>query len=166
MIDAPIDWGEVFALDVPILEIVVRGSVMYLVVFLFLRATFRRSAGELAMLDFVFILLVAVGAEHAMLGEMTSIAGGVVLVATLVAWNYALNYLSYHVPIFERLTSPPPLPVVRDGKLLRRNMRREFLTEEELMGHLREEGIEDVAQVKSAHIEGDGKISVVPRDDK
>jgi uncharacterized membrane protein YcaP (DUF421 family) len=47
------------------------------------------------------------------------------------------------------------------GRLLRRNMRREYLTEEELMGHLREQGIDQVEMVKSATIEGDGRIFVV-----
>ena len=41
-------------------------------------------------------------------------------------------------------------------------MRREFLTEEELMSHLRKEGIETLEEVKSAAIEGDGRISVIP----
>jgi uncharacterized membrane protein YcaP (DUF421 family) len=53
--------------------------------------------------------------------------------------------------------------VIRDGELLRRNMRREFLTEEELMSRLRQEGISDVKEVKSAHIEGNGNISVVSK---
>jgi uncharacterized membrane protein YcaP (DUF421 family) len=53
--------------------------------------------------------------------------------------------------------------VIRDGELLRRKMRRELLTEEEFMSCLREEGIGDVKEVQSAHIEGDGKISVVPK---
>ena len=50
---------------------------------------------------------------------------------------------------------------IKNGELLRRNMRREFLTEEELNDHLRLKGIDDVKEVKAAYIEGDGKISVV-----
>ncbi len=48
-----IDWEAMFALDLPVLEIVVRGSIMYLVVFGFLRGVMRRSAGEATTLDFV-----------------------------------------------------------------------------------------------------------------
>ena len=54
-------------------------------VFLLLRASLRRTAGELTMLDFVFVLLVAVGAENAMLGAQSSVAAAFVLVATLIA---------------------------------------------------------------------------------
>ncbi|WP_207539534.1 YetF domain-containing protein [Sabulicella rubraurantiaca] len=60
--------------------------------------------------------------------------------------------------------SAQPLPIVRNGKLLRRNMRQEFLTEEELMAHLRMEGIDGIEEVKSAHVESDGKVTVVRRE--
>lgn len=157
-----VDWGVVFRTDVPLLETVVRGSIVYLAVFTLLRLSLRRTAGELTMLDFVFVLLAASAGADAMTGGSTSIANSVVLVATIVAWNYGLNSLGYYVPLVERLISPPPLQVVREGKLLRSNMRKEYLTLEELHTHLREEGVEDVAQVKAAYIEGDGAISVIP----
>lgn len=160
----PDQWRVIFALDAPLLEIIVRGTVMYLLVFLLLRASLRRTAGELTMLDFVFVLLVAVGAENAMLGAQSSVAAAFVLVATLIACNYLLNLLGYLFPVFEKLLLPPPLPVIKDGKMLQRNMRREFLTEQELMGKLREQGVDDVAGVKAAYIEGDGTISVIPRE--
>jgi uncharacterized membrane protein YcaP (DUF421 family) len=66
--------------------------------------------------------------------------------------------------VIERLTSAPPLPVVRDGKLLRRNMRREFLTEEELMNHLRHQGFSEVKDVKEAYVESEGKITVIGKE--
>jgi uncharacterized membrane protein YcaP (DUF421 family) len=155
------DWQAVFATDVPIFELVVRGTVLYFAVFIILRSTLRRSAGELSMLDFIFVLLVANGAADSMTGGSISIVGGLVTVITVVAWNYILNSLSYYVPLVERLVSPPPLPVVRNGRLIRSNMRKEFLSEQELMGQLREEGVEDISRVKAAHIEGDGNISVI-----
>lgn len=158
------DWEAVFATDLPIFELFVRATVLYFAVFIILRSSLRRSAGELSMLDFIFVLLVANGASDAMTGSTTSIVGGLVTVITIVGWNYILNSLSYYVPSIERLVSPPPLQVVKDGKLIRRNMRKEFLSEQELMGQLREEGVDDVSKVKAAHIEGDGNISVITFD--
>jgi uncharacterized membrane protein YcaP (DUF421 family) len=158
------DWRAVFEPDVPLFELFVRGTVLYFSVFIILRSTLRRSAGELSMLDFIFVLLVANGAADAMTGGATSIVGGLVTVITVVAWNYILNSLSYYIPLFERLVSPPPLQVVRDGKMVRKNMRREFLSEQELMAQLREEGVDDLAKVKAAHLEGDGNISVITYD--
>jgi uncharacterized membrane protein YcaP (DUF421 family) len=156
------DWLRVLAPDKPLLELVARASIIYFAFLIVTRVMPRRTGGELAMMDLIFVLLVAEAAART-LGDYESIADGLVVIATLIGWNYLINALSYHVPLVERLVAAPPLQVIRDGVLLRRNMRREFLSEEELMAHLREEGLSDVAQVASAHIEGDGKISVVPK---
>jgi uncharacterized membrane protein YcaP (DUF421 family) len=48
--------------------------------------------------------------------------------------------------------------------VLRRNMRQEYITEEELWSQLREQGVEDLAKVKLAQMEGDGMISVIKRE--
>lgn len=157
----PDDWVGVFAFQEPVLELVARGSALYFGILVLMRLMPRRMGGEMATMDLVFVVLIANAAAQSM-GNYASIADGLLVIATLMGWNYAMNALSYHVRIIERLTSSPPLLVVRDGRLLRRNMRREFLTEEELMGHLREQGIEDVKDVKAAYVEGEGHLSVVP----
>ncbi len=159
-----VDWRVLFEPDVPILESIVRGTILYFFVFILMRATLRRTAGELSMIDFIFVLLVANGAADSMTGGAVSITSGIVIILTIVAWNYALNSLSWYIPPPQRWTTPPPLQIIDKGKLNRRNMRREFLTVDELMGQLREEGVEDISKVKAAHIEGDGNISVITYD--
>ncbi|MGZ8163357.1 MAG: YetF domain-containing protein, partial [Methylobacter sp.] len=63
-----------------------------------------------------------------------------------------------------RLAQSSALCLFRDGKLLHRNMRQEMLTEEELMSKIREQGLEDLSQVKEIYMEGDGTISVIKRE--
>lgn len=84
-----------------------------------------------------------------------------VTVVTVVLGNFLLNSLGYYVPFVERLVSPPPLLLMRDGHLLRANKRREFLTRDELMAQLREEGVDDIAMVNTAYLGGLGNISLV-----
>ena len=156
----PDDWASVFWPETALLELVARGSALYFGILVLMRLMPRRTGGELATMDLIFIVLIAEAAAHSM-GDYTSVVDGIVVIATLMAWNYLVNALSYRVPFIERLVSSPPLQVIRDGRLLRRNMRREFLTEEELMSHLREQGIDDVEDVKAAYVEGEGKITAV-----
>jgi len=158
-----IDWRAVFVPDTPALEIIVRGSVMYLALFALLRFVLRREAGSIGVADLLVIVLIADAAQNGMATGYTSIADGILLVATIVFWAYALNWLGYHFPAVQRLIHPPPLPLVRDGRLLRRNMRRELITEDELLSQLRLQGCEDLADVEFAAMEGDGRISVVTR---
>ncbi|MBF8965237.1 DUF421 domain-containing protein [Pontibacter sp. FD36] len=72
-----------------------------------------------------------------------------------------INFLSYYPPLVEKRISYPPLLVAKDGQLLRRNMRREFLTEEELMEYFRRAGIEDAKDGRAAHVEANGHISLI-----
>ena len=76
-------------------------------------------------------------------------------------WSYFLDWLGYRFPRVRRLLRPPPLPLIKDGRMQRRNMRQEMITEEELMEHLREQGVEHVEDVKKSYMEGDGNISVI-----
>lgn len=156
----PADWLSVVAPNTPPLELLMRGTALYFGLLVLVRLMPRRTGGELAMMDLIFVLLIAEAAAHA-LGDYTSVADGAIMIVVLTAWNWLVNALSYRVPAVERLISARAIQVVREGKLLRQNMRREYLTEDELMSHLRMEGIDRLEDVKSACIESDGKISVV-----
>src|SRR5690606_41696809 len=78
--------------------------------------------------------------------------------SSIFLFNCHRDYLDLHSFPTRRSSD-----LVKKGKMLKRNMRREYLTEEELTDHLRLEGIDDVAEVKAAYVEGDGKISVIAR---
>lgn len=158
------DWKSLFSFDVPVLEIILRGSVMYLSLFILLRVVLKRQAGSLGMTDLLLITLIADASQNAMAGQYMSLPAGIVLVSTIIFWSYMFDWLSYKFPWFNRLTEPPPLALVKDGKMLRKNMRRELITEDELMSQLREQGLDEVGKVKEAYMESDGHISVVQQE--
>lgn len=143
-------------------ELIIRGTILYLGILVLMRILPRRTGGELEMMDLIFVVLIAEAATHS-LAVYTSITEGFVMMLTIIGCNYLVNILSYHVPFIEKLVSAPPLLIIRNGKLLRRNMRREYITEEELMDHLRKKGIDRVEDIKSAYIEGDGQISILSK---
>jgi uncharacterized membrane protein YcaP (DUF421 family) len=60
-----------------------------------------------------------------------------ILVSTIIFWSYTLDWLAHKFPWFGRLIEPPPLPLLKNGKLLRRNMRRELISEDKLTSQLR-----------------------------
>ena len=155
------DWKLIFLPDTPLFEIVIRGSMMYIALFAMLRIILKRQTGTLGMTDLLLITLLADASQNAMAGEYKSIPDGIVLVATIIFWNYAFDWLSYKFDWFSRLIEPPPLPLIQNGRMLHRNMRRELIKEDELMTQLREQGFDNVSQVKEAYIESNGRISVI-----
>ena len=157
----PDDWWFLVLPDKPLAEIVARGTVMYLGLFFLLRAVLKREAGTVGVSDLLVVVLIADAAQNAMAAEYQSIPDGLVLCGTIIFWAFALDWLAYHVPAVRPWLSSPPLLLVKDGKMQPRNMRRELITEEELRSQLREQGIEDLAEVREAYIEGDGRFSVI-----
>jgi uncharacterized membrane protein YcaP (DUF421 family) len=155
------DWKSIFSFDIPVVEIILRGSIMYISLFILLRVVLKRQAGGLGITDLLLITLIADASQNAMAGEYRSIPAGLVLVSTIIFWSYALDWLSYRYEWFSRLVEPRPLPLIRDGKMLRKNMRHELITEDELLSQLRQQGLDDLGKVKQAFMEADGHISVV-----
>ncbi len=155
-----IDWKAVFVPEVSLSEIVLRGTMVYLLLFFVLRVL-RRQAGALGISDLLVVVLIADAAQNAMSSEYKSVTEGAALVGTIVAWDYSLDWLGYRFPALGRLLRPSPLALVEDGRALRQNMRKEMVSMEELMSQLREQGVGDISEVKRCYLEGDGHVSVI-----
>ena len=155
-----VNWNAVFVPTESILEIILRGTLVYLLLFVMLRLM-RREAGGLGIADILVIVLVADASQNAMGSEYRSVTEGAILVGTIVFWDYTLDFLGYRFPVLRRFVRPAPLPLVRDGKLMPKNMRQEMITEEELRAQLREQGVEHLSEVKKCFLEGDGRFSVI-----
>ena len=159
-----VDWGQLFSLDTPLLEIIARGSVVYLTLFFLLRLVLRREAAGLGITDLLVIVLIADAVQNAMAGDYHSITDGLLLGSTIIFWSFALDWLAYHWAPFGRFIHPPPLRLVKDGQLLRANLRKELLTEDDVMAEVRQQGIDDLRAVEAVFLEFDGRMSIVQRD--
>ena len=155
------DWAWLVDFKVPAWELILRGSAMYWLLFLFFRLVLRRDVGAVGVADVLLVVLIADASQNAMTGGYTSVAEGAVLVTTLIAWNLAIDWMAFRFPWADRLVEPPPLLVIRRGRVLHKNLRSEMINLEELRGHLRQHGIEKFEQVKSAWFESDGQFSFV-----
>ena len=156
-----VDWPSVFLPDQSILEIVARGSAMYVALFFLLRFIVKREAGTLAITDVLVIVLIADAAQNGMSGSYNSVADGVILVLTILGWSYLFDVLAFHFPIWRKILRPARVQLIDHGVMLERNLAREMITEEELMAELRAHGCGRVDKVRAAYIESDGMISVI-----
>lgn len=143
------------------LELFVRGSVMYWFLFLIFRFVLHRDAGSLGIADVLFVVLVADASQNAMGGEYTTIAEGMALVATLVGWNYLLDWASFKWAWARRVAEPAPLLLVDRGRIIGRNLRKELVTRDELDSQMRQAGVGGLAEVRAMFMESDGKFLVI-----
>jgi uncharacterized membrane protein YcaP (DUF421 family) len=154
----------VFDLTTPWWEIILRTAVVYVVVLVLLRTAGKRELGQMSPVDLVVILVIANAVQNAMTGGDNSLIGGVIAATTLVAVNVAFSRVGHQVPYLKHLFESEPTPLVQEGKLIKRNLERENVDEDELMMSAREHGIDDIAGVESAYLERDGSISIIPKD--
>ena len=153
--------GLGFGLDTPF-ELSYAARSLLAILFL-LRVMPRRTTGELAAMDLVLILLITEAAAHS-LGDYHSLTDGVIEILVMALLALAVDFLSHRYVWFRKLAESPPLKIIENGKLLRRNLRREFITLEELQSHLRANDVQDVGEVLCAHVEGEGHITIVKKD--
>jgi uncharacterized membrane protein YcaP (DUF421 family) len=151
---------DLFHLTLHPAELILRGSVIYLGLVLTFRFVLRRDVGSMGLPDILFIVLIADASQNAMAGEYKSITDGAVLLGTLVFWNVALDWLAYRSRGFRRFIEPPSLPLIKNGKWIRRNLKTQWITTDEVLSKLREHGIEDIGQVRLATLEPDGELGV------
>lgn len=152
---------ELFQIHVPVTELMLRGTLVYWLLFLIFRFVLRRDVGAVGIADILLLVIVADAAQNAMSGGYDTFSEGAILVLTIVGWNWLLDFLSFRFEVVRRFASPRRLTLVIRGVPQRRNMRREFITMDELNEKLREQGVEKIADVKAAYLEGDGQISVI-----
>ncbi len=159
--DWKMDLHELFIPDPGVLEIVVRGSIVYLVIFFILRSLLKREAGTLSIPDLLMMLLIADAAQNAMSNNYRSITAGLILVATIVFWNFTLDVLAAKFSFFNHLIHPRPLMLINNGIIHKTNLEKEMLTKEQLLAELRQQGVRSESEVESSYMESNGRISVI-----
>ncbi|MFN0102614.1 MAG: DUF421 domain-containing protein [Bryobacteraceae bacterium] len=147
-------------------ELMLRGSLIYWFLFLLFRFILRRDTGSVGLADILLIVLIADASQNGMAGEYKSVGEAFVLIGTIAAWNYSIDQMSFRYAWFARFAEPPVVPLIRHGKIIRANLRREMLSVEELESQIRTNGLETVSDVKFAALEPDGTISVVGYESK
>ena len=161
-----IDWSEVFGLSMSPIELIVRGTAMVWVLFALFRFVLRRDVGSVAMADILIFVIIADAAQNAMAGEYKSVTDGMILIGTIVGWNMLVDWLAYRIEPLRRLFEPPPLVLVRNGRINHRALSSQMMSVDDLKSKLREKEVDDPKDVKLALFEPNGEFSVIKRDEK
>jgi uncharacterized membrane protein YcaP (DUF421 family) len=145
------------------IEVVVRTATVYLFLVVALRLAGRREVGQLSILDLIVLLIISNGVQNAMVGENTTLIGGLVSAGTLVVLDRALNAVVRRNHTVARLLEGEPILLVRNGRVLTNALRRASMERTELDEAIRAHGVATVNDVALAVLETDGRISVIPR---
>ncbi len=110
------------------------------------------------------VVLIGEAVAHSMSSDHLSIPEALVMVATLLFWSVALDAVAYRFPRLGRVLEAQPRPLIEDGEINRRALRREFMSRDELDTQLRLQGVRDIGRVRRAYLEPNVMVSVFTDD--
>lgn len=150
---------DLFYVEISVWEKVIRTVAVYGVLLVLLRLAGKRQLGQFNTFDLVVLLLLSNVVQNAIIGPDNSLLGGVIGAVVLIGANTALVALGYRWPgILGRSKQ-----LVEDGRLDRKALRRELITEPELESALRREGIDGIAATETVVLESDGALTPTKR---
>ena len=147
------------------MDIVARAAVMFFVLYVLLRIMGKRELGQLTPFELVVMIVLGDLIQQAVTHNDFSLTGAVLAVSTFAFLAIAMSWLTYLSPRAEKLLDGEPRVVIRNGKLLKENLRRDRMTQSEVESEMRLAGIATMDQVAWAILEPQGTISFINKDE-
>jgi uncharacterized membrane protein YcaP (DUF421 family) len=147
------------------MDLVIRAALIYLVLYLLLRASGNRQFSQLTAFDAVLLLIVSEAVQQALIGdEDFSLTAAGIIVITFIALDIALSLVKQASKAADMVIEGVPVLLVDNGDLIKQNMRQERVDEDDILAAARlQMGLESLDQVKYAVLERDGSIGIIPR---
>ncbi|NWJ27603.1 YetF domain-containing protein [Rhizobium sp. RM] len=147
------------------MESVIRGAAIYFVLLIALRLSGRRTVAQMTPFDLVLLLIIAETTQQALLGDDFSLINAALLIIVLFSLDIGLSYVKQWAPRIGRIIDGTPTVLISDGKPDLRAFTRARVSLEDVLTTARvEQGLGRLDQIKSAVLEADGAVSIIPRE--
>ncbi|HEV3351178.1 MAG TPA: YetF domain-containing protein [Methylomirabilota bacterium] len=147
--------------DVSVAEKLVRSVVVYLFLLVAFRLCGKRQLGQLSAFDLVVLLIISNVVQNAVIGNDNSLGGGLIGATAILLLNLVVAYVTFRFRRADRVVEHSPTLLVRHGRVLRDNLRRERLGPRDLRAALRHHGVVSIRDIRYAFLEEDGHVSVI-----
>jgi len=143
-------------------EVILRTAIVYLFVVAAIRISGKREVGQMSVLELVVILVISDAVQNSMVGENTTLWGGLVAVVTLLSLDVFIRWITGRSRRLRNVVEGEPRLLVRDGRLLAKALSEEKIDAHDVRAAIRAHGLARVEQVRLAVLETDGSISIIP----
>ncbi|WP_454828297.1 DUF421 domain-containing protein [Pseudoxanthomonas wuyuanensis] len=157
-------FAEMFDLSMPWWAFVLRAVAVYFILLALIRLSGKRTMGQFTAFDMLLLVLLGNAVQNALLGSDSSVAGGLLLAATLIALNWLVGLVSARNAKVETWVEGAPVLLARDGKVFKDVLRRELISKEDFEKAMRSAGCLEVADIRLAVLENNGHITLVSRE--
>lgn len=159
-------WNDMFVLQIPLLEKVLRTVLVYALIVVLVRLGGKRGLASMNTLDFVVIFLLAGMVEDAIVGDDNSILGGAIGAVTLIAVNRALARLIDTVPLAQRIFEGRPTTVIEHGKVVQPALSRLGMRTSELDHAIRSQHGDDLEEIEHGELTPSGQFVLTLKPDE
>ena len=147
------------------MDIVLRATVMFFILFLLIRLLGKRELGQMTPFEFVVLVVLGDLIQQGVTHNDFSLTGATLAISTFAFWALILSWTTDLFPRAKDLLDGAPRVVVRDGEIVSENLRRDRLTRDEILSEMRLAGIGRMSDVAWAILEPQGKMSFIRKDD-
>jgi len=161
---AHLTFRDMFTLGVPILEKVLRPWLVYTFLVIGLRLAGKRELAQINTFDLIVLLTLSNTVQNAIIGDDTSVTGGVIGATSLLVINYMVVRFLFRRMRLDRFLEGKPVVLIEDGRLRQRAMDHELITRSELEAAAHKQGFRDLANIARATLETGGSITFVAKD--
>ena len=158
-------WHSIFNLEPTVVEKVVRSILVYLFLALALRFFGKRELGQSNTLDLVVLLLVANAVQNGIIGNDNSVTGALIGAVVLFTVNKLLAYGTFRYAWLDRFFEGTPTELIRGGKPIMAELRRQQISLPELRSLARRQGFADLGEVDEAILETNGVVTMFRKDE-
>ena len=151
-------WHAMFAEQIPLAEKILRTVIVYALIALLFRLTGKRGLATMNTFDFVVIFLLSNVVQNAVIGNDTSLIGGIIGAVTLVTVNTAVNRLIAVSATAARIFDGRATTVIWDGHVVGGALRHLGLRRSEIDNAVRLQNGDDVSEVGLGSLEPGGQL--------
>ncbi len=139
-----------------------RTVIVFIAMVVGLRLLGKRQIGQVNIYDLAMIMALANAVQNAMTSGAGDLTVGFVCAGTLLVLGRITTSLFVHLPKVQQNLCGCPTVLVNEGKIIPDHMRRESISEDQLLIALRQHGLLHVTDARMAVLEIDGSLSIVP----
>jgi len=148
----------------PYFIIMLKSVSIYIFIIVAIRLFGKKEMSQLSVVDLVFILLISNSVQNAMVGNDSSVQGGMAAALGLFICNYIFRFFLLKSKKFSKSVQGEEIVLVLDGKLLKDGLERAKMNKDELEMTIREHGVKDICDANLVVLEVDGNVSVLSSD--
>ena len=157
-------WNDLLQPGNPLLEKLIRTVAVYVFLLVGLRLGGKRELGQLNPFDLVVLLVLSNTVQNAIIGNDNSLLGGLFGAAVLLALNYLVVRFLFLHPKLDRFAEGKAIILVKDGHVLTERLKREMITQRELISAARRQGVHDNRQIDCARLEVGGALTFIMKE--